>query len=130
MACNSICPPSPAPPAGDGPRINVFSAAPAEVAPTVKLPVINTFWFRVLTDDAVSAKEAVVAKLELIVKLEVVAKLELVANDALVTKDALVAKLAVPNKEPVKLFAVTLPIKVLGPLTVKLPVILTEPVNW
>ncbi len=44
-ACNNICPPSPAPPAGGGPTTNVFSVAPNDEVPTVKVFVINTLWF-------------------------------------------------------------------------------------
>ncbi len=51
------------------------------------------------------------------------------AFEELIAYDDDTAKLDVPNKLPVKLLAVTLPLNVLGPLTVKLPVIVTEPVN-
>jgi hypothetical protein len=52
------------------------------------------------------------------------------AKEALVANDELVEKLAVPNSEPVKSVAVTLPLKLEVPFTVKLPVIETLPVNW
>ena len=45
------------------------------------------------------------------------------AFEAVTAKEAVVAKLAVPNKDPVKSVIVALPI------TPRLPVILTDPVN-
>ena len=91
-ACSSNCPPSPTPPAGAGPNTNVFSLAPNVVAPIVKLPVINTFWFNVFTDDAVDVNDALTAC------KTYDAVCAVCTNDAV---KALVAHDAVPNNEPV-----------------------------
>ena len=110
-----------------------------EPVTTVKLPDIDTGWFSILTLEAVEAndadtalrtKEAVCANdadvaneldTDCNTKLAVLALEALVANEE---DMELLAQLAVPNKLPVKLFIVATPV------TVRDPVILTEPVNW
>jgi hypothetical protein len=61
LACSNICPPSPIPPAGDGPITNVFSVDPKDDVPIDNAFVIITLWLRVLTKDDVEANEALTA---------------------------------------------------------------------
>lgn len=92
-----------------------------------------------IAEDAVTAKLDVTAKLAVVAKLEDTARLVDTAKEAVVAKLELIAKLednawvakeAVPNKLPVRLLAVTGPLKVEVPVTVKLFVTNTDPVNW
>ena len=79
LACNNICPPSPVPPAGDGPTTNVFSVDPNDEVPTANAFVITTLWLSVLTNDDVEANEALTA---FKIYEAVVALAALVANEA------------------------------------------------
>ena len=89
----------------------------------MRAPVIDKFWFKLLTKEAVKAvvaNEAVLANEALITNEAVVANEALIVNEAVVANDAvraLIAQLAVPNNEPVKLGACILLEAKIDPVT-------------